>query len=189
MSGPAPAPGSVSEVFGAFLRLGLTSFGGQVAHLAFFRAEFVERRRWLDDLAFGELLALAQFLPGPASSQLGFALGLQRAGWAGALAAWVAFTLPSALLMLLLALGVAQGLGSGTANGWPQGMVEGAVQGLKLAAVAVVAQAVWGMGRSFCPDGPRLLVALLALLAGLLANAPFSPLEWARLIAAREYHP
>jgi chromate transporter len=166
MHGPVPAPGSASEVFGAFLRLGLTSFGGPVAHLAFFRAEFVERRRWLDDRAFGELLALAQFLPGPASSQLGFALGLQRAGWPGALAAWVAFTLPSALLMLLLALGVAQhGAGPGAGAAWSQLLIDGAIQGLKLAAVAVVAQAVWGMGRSFCPDGPRLLVALLAVLA------------------------
>ena len=165
MNAPAVPPGSALEVFGAFLKLGLTSFGGPVAHLAYFRAEFVERRRWLDDAAYGQMTALAQFLPGPASSQLGFALGLQRAGWAGGLAAWAAFTLPSALLMLVVALGVLQ-LGPG-AGPWA-GVQQGLVQGLKLAAVAVVAQAVWGMGRSLCPDWPRAALALLALAVVLL---------------------
>ncbi|WP_195829785.1 chromate transporter, partial [Bordetella pertussis] len=116
-SPPPPAPGTppsqaeaggVGEVFGAFLRLGLTSFGGPVAHLGYFRHEFVQRRRWLDDAAYAELVALCQFLPGPASSQTGMALGLARAGWAGMAAAWIAFTLPSALFMLAFALGLGQ---------------------------------------------------------------------------------
>ena len=152
----APAEhGSCLEVFLAFLRLGLTAFGGPVAHLAYFREEFVDRRRWLDDYAFSDLVALCQFLPGPASSQVGMALGLRRAGWAGMLAAWLAFTLPSALAMLLLGLGLAR------IGGLP-GMA--AVHGLKVAAVAVIAQAVWGMGRSLCPDRPRAGLAMAAAL-------------------------
>lgn len=149
--------GACIEVFLAFLRLGLTAFGGPVAHLAYFREEFVDRRRWLDDYAFSDLVALCQFLPGPASSQVGMALGLKRAGWPGMLAAWVAFTLPSALAMVLLGLGVAQ-------LGGAPGLA--VVHGLKVAAVAVVAQAVWGMGRSLCPDRPR---AGLAMAAALMA--------------------
>ncbi len=158
----APGPGSVAEVFGAFLRLGCTSFGGPVAHLGYFRTEFVERRRWLDDNAYADLVALCQFLPGPASSQVGFALGLQRAGWGGALAAWLGFTMPSALLLIGLALGLAQGV----AAAGPA--AAGALHGLKLVAVAVVAQALWGMARSLCPDAPR---AALATAAALLAWA------------------
>ena len=154
---PADAPrrGSVIEVLGAFLRLGLTSFGGPVAHLGYFRTEFVERRSWLGDAAYADLVALCQFLPGPASSQVGMALGLLRAGWAGALAAWVGFTLPSALLLILFAYGVAEGAvlaGSG------------AVHGLKVVAVAVVAQALWGMSRSLCPDRPRAGIAVASAL-------------------------
>ncbi|MBM3612385.1 MAG: chromate transporter, partial [Alphaproteobacteria bacterium] len=130
--------GRAAEVFGAFLRLGLTSFGGPIAHLGYFRQEFVARRGWLSDAAYAELVALCQFLPGPASSQLGFALGLMRAGWGGALAAFVAFTLPSALaLMLLAALG-----GALVSPVW-----QGAMGGLGLLAVAVVAQALIGMAR------------------------------------------
>ncbi|MFY2654198.1 chromate efflux transporter [Achromobacter xylosoxidans] len=147
--------GSCMEVFLAFLRLGLTAFGGPVAHLAYFREEFVDRRRWLDDYAFSDLVALCQFLPGPASSQVGMALGLKRAGWAGMLAAWLAFTLPSALAMILLGLGLAR---FGGLAGLP------AVHGLKVAAVAVIAQAVWGMGRSLCPDRPRAGLAMLTAL-------------------------
>jgi chromate transporter len=158
----APGPGSVAEVFGAFLRLGCTSFGGPVAHLGYFRTEFVERRRWLDDNAYADLVALCQFLPGPASSQVGFALGLQHAGWGGALAAWLGFTMPSALLLIGLALGLAQGV----AAAGPA--AAGALHGLKLVAVAVVAQALWGMARSLCPDAPR---AALATGAALLAWA------------------
>lgn len=146
-----PQAGSAREVLGAFTRLGLTSFGGPVAHLGYFRTEFVERRRWLDEPAYAELVALCQFLPGPTSSQVGMAIGLGRAGWWGAAAAWLGFTLPSALALILFALGVAQ---------WQALAQSGAVHGLKLAAVAVVAQAVWGMARSLCPDLPRAALAV-----------------------------
>lgn len=142
----------VGEVFRVFLRLGVTAFGGPVAHLAFFHDEFVKRRRWLDEPAFADLVALCQFLPGPASSQFGFAVGLQRAGWPGALAAWAGFTLPAASAMILLALGAAK-LGGLAASGW--------LHGLKLATVAVVAQAVWTMGSRLCRGWVRLLVALV----------------------------
>ncbi len=148
-------PGSVIEVFLAFLKLGLTSFGGPVAHLGFFRTEFVERRRWLDDSSYADLVALCQFLPGPASSQVGMALGQRRAGWAGALAAWVGFTLPSAVALIVFAYSVQQ---------WAGLAQSGAVHGLKVVAVAVVAQAVWGMARSLCPDRLRAGVAVLAAL-------------------------
>ena len=140
-------------VFLVFLRLGLTSFGGPVAHLGYFRAEFVERRRWLDDRGFTDLVALCQFLPGPSSSQVGIAIGMLRAGWLGSLAAWVGFTLPSAVLMILAAQGLA-------GHAWLA--QSGVVHGLKLAAAAVVAQAVWGMARSFCTDRARIGVALVA---------------------------
>lgn len=172
----APArPGraaNVAQVFFAFLKLGLTAFGGPVAHLAYFRAEFVERRRWMDDGAYADLVALCQFLPGPASSQVGFALGLGRAGWPGALAAWLGFTLPSALVLILFAFGIQQ---------WTWLATSGAVHGLKLAAVAVVAHAVWGMARSLCPDRPR---AALAIAAALLALAIPSALGQIAAIAA-----
>ncbi|MDP1529841.1 chromate efflux transporter [Rhodoferax sp.] len=148
-------PGSVIEVFLAFLKLGLTSFGGPVAHLGYFRTEIVERRQWLDDSSYADLVALCQFLPGPASSQVGIALGQRRAGWAGALAAWVGFTLPSAVALILFAFGVQQ---------WAGLAQSGAVHGLKVVAVAVVAQAVWGMARSLCPDRLRAGVAVLAAL-------------------------
>lgn len=150
----APLRGSPLEVFGAFLRLGLTSFGGPVAHLGYFRAELVERRRWIDDRAFAELVALCQFLPGPSSSQVGFALGLIRAGPLGALAAWTAFTLPSAVLMVLA------GFGADLLGGR---LGQGLIHGLKLAAVAVVAQAVHGMARTLAPDRARAGLAIAAL--------------------------
>jgi chromate transporter len=163
----APCRGSAIEVLAAFLRLGLTSFGGPVAHLGYFRAEFVERRRWLGDAAYADLVALCQFLPGPASSQVGMALGLLRAGWAGALAAWVGFTLPSALLLILFAYGVADGSAlAGT----------GALHGLKALAVAVVAQALWGMSRSLCPDRPRAAIAVASALLVLLLPGTLSQL-------------
>ena len=145
-----PYPGTPGEVLRAFLRLGLTSFGGPVAHLGYFRAEFVGRRGWLAEQGYADLVGLCQFLPGPASSQAGFALGLMRAGAWGGLAAWAGFTLPSAVLMAgfaLLAGRVDTPLGAA------------AVHGLQLVAVAVVAQAVWGMARSLCPDRTRATLA------------------------------
>jgi chromate transporter len=151
MTEPTPRD-SLWTVFLIFLRLGLTSFGGPVAHLGYFREEFVRRRRWLDEQHYADLLALCQFLPGPASSQLGMALGALRAGPWGALAAWVGFTLPSALLMLLLALGL-------TRHG--QWLPTGALHGLMLVSVAVVAHAVWGMTKSLCPDWQRQGILLL----------------------------
>lgn len=152
---PGRAQGPALEVLLVFLKLGLTSFGGPVAHLGYFRAEFVERRRWLDDKSYSDLVALCQFLPGPASSQVGMALGLGRAGWGGALAAWIGFTLPSAVALVLFAAGVVQ---------WTALASSGAVHGLKIAAVAVVAQAVWGMARSFCRGGLRAGIAVVAAL-------------------------
>ena len=143
----------MGEVFEAFLKLGLTSFGGPVAHLGYFRHAFVERRRWLDERAYADLVALAQFLPGPASSQVGIGLGLGRAGVGGAFAAWAAFTLPSALVMVAVAYGV---------SAWRDVLPPGLLHGLKVVAVAVVAQAVWGMARALCPDTPRRALAVLA---------------------------
>jgi chromate transporter len=146
------APKSAAlPVFLVFLRLGLTSFGGPVAHLGYFRSELVERRRWLSESAYADLVALCQFLPGPASSQVGLGLGLHRAGPWGALAAWAGFTLPSAVAMALAALGVAA-LDPGGDDGW--------LRGLKIVAAAVVAQAVWGMARALAPDRPRATLAL-----------------------------
>jgi chromate transporter len=153
-SSEAPLSGSASEVLAVFLKLGLTSFGGPVAHLGYFRREFVERRRWLDDEAFTDLVGLCQFLPGPASSQVGFSIGLLRAGWLGGLAAWCGFTLPSVLLLLAFAM-VAPKLNGPLGNGL--------VHGLKLVAVAVVAQAVWDMARRLCPDRRRAAIALITL--------------------------
>jgi chromate transporter len=152
--------GSPGEVFAAFLRLGLTSFGGPIAHLGYFRAEFVERRRWLTDRAFTDVVALSQFLPGPASSQTGFAIGLMRGGYLGGLAAWVGFTLPSAVLLLLFAYG------AGSIVDSPLGA--GVLHGLKLVAVAIVAQAVLAMARGLCPDRPRASIAVLAIVLMLL---------------------
>ncbi|MCB1518068.1 MAG: chromate efflux transporter [Hyphomicrobiaceae bacterium] len=153
-SGTEAHSGSASEVFWAFLKLGLISFGGPVAHLGYFREAFVARRQWFDDKVYSELVALGQFLPGPASSQVGFALGLMRAGWLGALAAFAGFTLPSALLMFGFAYG-APLLG----GKWGEGLIHG----LKIVAVAIVAQAVWGMARSLCPDRQRAGIALAAI--------------------------
>jgi chromate transporter len=154
-----PHRGNPFEVLWAFLVLGLTSFGGPVAHLGYFRTEFVERRRWLDDRSYADLVALCQFLPGPASSQVGMALGLQRAGGLGALMAWIGFTLPSALALIVFAYGIAQH-GDLAASG--------AVHGLKVVAVAVVAQAVWGMAKTLCPDRLRAGLALAAALLTLV---------------------
>jgi len=150
---PAAAGSPVIEVLQAFTKLGLTSLGGPIAHIGYFRDEFVVRRRWLDDRAYADLVALCNFLPGPASSQTGIALGLMRAGYAGALAAWLAFTLPSAVALVLFAYGV-DALGDIAASGW--------LQGLKIAAVAVVAQAVLGMMRTLTPDRERATLAVIA---------------------------
>lgn len=144
-------PRTLVEVGGAFLRLGCFAFGGPIAHLSYLRAEFVEKRKWLDDAHYADLVALCQFLPGPASSQVVFALGMQRAGLLGALVASACFTLPSALLMIGFAYGIAHASDLSGA-GW--------LHGLKLAAVAVVAQAVWGMGRKLCTDRARISLSI-----------------------------
>ena len=170
MSAPAnrdPAGSTPTEVFLAFLRLGLTSFGGPVAHIGYFRTEFVARRRWLDDAAYAEYVALAQFLPGPASSQVGLALGAHRAGLPGSLAAWLGFTLPSAVAMIAL------GLGIGALEDGQLGAIESnaPLHGLKLVAVAVVIQALWQMANQLCPDRPRLGFAVVATAVALLLPA------------------
>lgn len=159
--------GSAREVFGAFAVLGLTSFGGPVAHLGYFREAFVVRRGWLGERAYADLVALCQFLPGPASSQVGMAIGLQRAGYRGMLAAWFAFTLPSALALVAFAYGVTA-LGADTQAGW--------ILGLKAAAVAVVAHAVLGMARTLAPDKERATIAVAAMAAVLLI-----PQVWAQV--------
>ncbi len=166
VSGPRPTSASLGEVFSAALRLGLTSFGGPIAHIGYFRREYVERRRWFDDRAFADLLALCQSLPGPASSQLGIAIGARQAGMLGAIASWIGFTLPSAIALVLF------GLLSASADlstaGW--------LHGLKLAAVAVVAQAVYLLARSLTPDWPRRALALIGMAIALAWATPFSQL-------------
>lgn len=158
-SAHASSARSAWEVFRVSLMLGLTSFGGPTAHLGYFREAYVARRRWVDERTYADLVALCQFLPGPASSQVGMGIGLMRAGYAGALAAWLGFTLPSALLLALLAIALPSA--DYAAAGW--------LHGLKLAAVAVVAHAALGMGRSLAPDKPRAAIAVAAALALLLA--------------------
>jgi chromate transporter len=148
-----------AAVFLAFLRLGCTSFGGPVAHLGYFRAAFVERRRWLDEPTYADIVALCQFLPGPASSQVAVTLGIMRAGLPGGLAAWAGFTLPSAVVLILFALGIGR---AASGSGW--------LHGLAVVAVAVVAQAVWGMARGLCPDRPR--ATLMVATAGVILLWP-----------------
>ncbi|CAM2184853.1 chromate transporter [Burkholderia latens] len=160
-------------MFVAFLRLGLTSFGGPVAHLGYFRDAFVTRRGWLTERAYADLVGLCQFLPGPASSQVGMAIGLSRAGYAGMLAAWLGFTLPSALLMMLFAIGV-------HATGMP--VAAGALHGLRIVSVAVIAQAVWGMARTLCPDARR--VTLMAIAACIALLVPAAWLQVVVIVAA-----
>jgi chromate transporter len=154
-------------IFLIFLRLGLTSFGGPIAHLGYFRQEFVERRRWLTEHSYADLVALCQFLPGPASSQVGVALGMSRGGYTGALAAWAGFTLPSAAALAVFAVGLAN---YGTV------LPGGALHGLKVVAVAVVAQAVWGMARTLCNDLARVSIMLAAACPVLLV-----PGAWVQL--------
>lgn len=157
-SGGTPARGTALEVLGVFLKLGLTSFGGPIAHLSYMQAEIVQRRRWVSQATYADLVALCQFLPGPASSQLGMALGIERAGLAGGVAAWIGFTMPSALALALFALGVTAHGGPGTPT-W--------VHGLKVVAVPVVALAIWGMARVLCPDRTRATIAVGGAIAAL----------------------
>jgi chromate transporter len=161
-AGDQSRAGSPLEVLRIFLRLGLTCFGGPIAHIGYFRDEFVVRRKWIDEHAYADLVGLCQFLPGPASSQVGFSIGLMRAGYLGALAAWAGFTLPSAALLVLFAYG------AGALSG-PVGA--GLLHGLKLTAVAIVAQAVWGMARNLCPDRERASIAVVAALIILVSLA------------------
>jgi chromate transporter len=158
----AKRAGSPFEVLLIFLKLGLTCFGGPIAHVGYFRDEFVVRRHWLDESAYADLVALCQFLPGPASSQVGFSIGLMRAGYLGAAAAWTGFTLPSAILLVLFAYG------AGNLHG---AIGTGLLHGLKLVAVAIVAQAVWGMARTLCPDRERASIAAVAALIILFSGA------------------
>jgi len=155
LCGEVSQRGTVGEVFLAFLKLGVSSFGGPIAHLGYYRDELVVRRKWLDETSYADLVALCQFLPGPASSQVGFSLGVLRGnGLLGGLAAWFAFTMPSAAIMFAFAMGAASFAGP---------VAEGFLHGLKLVAVAVVAQAIWGMARSLTPDRPRAAIALAAV--------------------------
>jgi chromate transporter len=155
---------TAAGMFLPILRLGLTSFGGPVAHLGYFHDEFVVRRKWLNERAYADLVALCQFLPGPASSQVGIGVGLARAGLPGAIVAWIAFTMPSAIALILFGYGVTK-FGDAASSG--------ALHGLKVVAVAVVAQAVWGMAKNLCPDAKRATVAVLAAIAVLAFPSPF----------------
>jgi chromate transporter len=157
--------GSFLEVLLVFLKLGVSCFGGPIAHIGYFRDEFVVRRKWLDDQAYADLVALCQFLPGPASSKVGFSIGLIRAGYPGALAAWTGFTLPSAVILVLFAYGADRLTGT---------IGSGLLHGLKLVAVAIVAQAVWGMARTLCPDRQRASIAVIAALIILFSTSGFA---------------
>lgn len=162
-------------IFLVFLKLGLTSFGGPIAHLGYFRHEFVRQRQWLTERSYADLVALCHFLPGPTSSQVGMALGLSRSGYAGALAAWAGFTLPSALILILFALGI---------TNYGNAMPSGVLHGLELVAVAVVAQAVWGMAHNLCPDLPRITLMIAATCFTLLLPTVFGQLAVIVLAAA-----
>jgi chromate transporter len=150
--------GSFLEVLRVSTRLGLTSFGGPIAHLGYFHEEYVKNRKWIDEQSYADLVALCQFLPGPASSQVSIAIGILRARFLGGIAAWIGFTLPSALALIAFGLGIGAFAGASDA-GW--------LHGLKVVAVAVVAQAVWGMARSLCPDRERATIAILAAIVTL----------------------
>lgn len=165
----AAAPLSPWSVFLIFLRLGLTSFGGPVAHLGYFRDELIVRRRWMTERQYADLLALCHFLPGPSSSQVGLGLGISQAGYAGALAAWLGFTMPSALILILIAFGI-----SSNSDIIPSS----ALHGLAIVAVAVIAQAVWGMTRSLCPDRPR-----ITLMVAVTCYLLLFPSAWGQIIA------
>lgn len=165
--GDARAQGTALEVLWVATKLGLTSFGGPIAHLGYFHDEYVQRRKWLDEHSYADLVALCQFAPGPTSSKVSFSLGILRAGYLGGLAAWTGFTLPSALALLLFAYG------AGSLSG-PIG--PGLLHGLKLVAVAIVAQAVWGMAKNLCPDRERASIAGVAAVMVLLSTSAFSQL-------------
>lgn len=152
------------EVFITFFRLGLTSFGGPVAHLSYFHDEFVKKKKWIDEHAYADLVALCQFLPGPASSQVGMAIGLNRAGIAGAIVAWIGFTIPSAIILILFGLGVTH-LNLNAHQGW--------LHGLKVVAVSVVAQAVYNMGKNLCPDKERISIAIISSVIVLFFTSAF----------------
>jgi len=169
-------PQAAASVFLVFLRLGCTSFGGPVAHLGYFRAAFVERRCWLDEATYADIVALCQFLPGPASSQVAVTLGILRAGLPGGLAAWAGFTLPSAILLILFALGVGR---SAPGSGWLHGLV--------VVAVAVVVQAVWGMARALCPDRPRATLMVAGACVMLLWPAALAQLATLLVAAVLGY--
>src|SRR5215510_13139061 len=160
--------GSFLEVLGVATRLGLTSFGGPIAHLGYFHEEYVKRQKWIDEQSYADLVALCQFLPGPASSQVGIAVGIARGGLPGGFAAWLGFTLPSALALIVFAFGIGA-FASSTDTGW--------LHGLKIVAVAVVAQAVWGMARSLCPDRERATIAILASIITLAWPTAFGQLS------------
>jgi len=153
------------KIFLVFLRLGFTSFGGPVAHLGYFRDEFVGRKKWIEERAYADLVALCQFLPGPASSQVGIGVGLARGGLLGAFVAWTGFTMPSALALIAFGYGVVA---------YQDVVNSGVLHGLKVVAVAVVAQAVWGMARNLCPDAKRATLAVLAACAVLTAPTPLA---------------
>lgn len=153
------------ELFITFLRLGLTSFGGPVAHLSYFHDEFVKRKKWIDEHAYADLVALCQFLPGPASSQVGMAIGLNRAGVIGAIIAWIGFTIPSGILLILFGLGMTH-LNLNAHQGW--------LHGLKVVAVSVVAQAVYNMGKKLCPDKERVAIAIFSSALVLSFNSAFT---------------
>ena len=162
---------SLWTIFLSFLKLGCTSFGGPIAHIGFFRHEFVNQRQWISERDYADLVALCQFLPGPASSQVGMALGMFQRGYLGALVAWLGFTLPSALLMIGLALGLVQ---------FQTLIPAGLLHGLKLVALAIVAQAVYAMAKTFCDDWRKMLITLLSIALLTLANASY----WQILIIA-----
>ncbi len=156
-------PNSLWQLFLIFLKLGLSSFGGPVAHIAYFRDEFVTRRQWLTERSYADLVALCQFLPGPASSQVGLAVGLSRGGYQGALAAWLGFTFPSALALILFAMSL---------SSLDSSAMVGVIHGLKIVAVAVVAQAVWAMAKNLCPDRARLTIMAITSSIVLLIPSP-----------------
>src|SRR6266852_7498620 len=158
----APKRGHLQEVLAIFTRLGLTSFGGPVAHLGYFREEIVIRRKWVDERTYGDLVGLCQFLPGPASSQTGISLGIIRAGLLGGLMAWLGFTLPSAILLTLFAY---------WSNVLRTAIASGVLHGLMVVAFSLLAQAGWGMARKHCPDRSRATIAILAAIATLLLPA------------------
>ena len=174
----AKRAGSPVEVLLIFLKLGLSCFGGPIAHIGYFRDEFVVRRRWLDEQAYADLVALCQFLPGPASSQAGFSVGLMRAGYLGGAAAWTGFTLPSAILLVLFAYG------AGNLHG---AIGAGLLHGLKLVAAAIVAQAVWGMARTLCPDRERASIAAIAALIILFSGSSIAQMGRSRSARSPAY--